>query len=310
MTKAVRRVLHATDLSSAARPAWEHAQQLGRLFGAEVLLLHVVPVTPVPLTAYLPWKLVEELREAEEGKARVQLDTLLDGPRDPRLKTRVRIEPGTPTSRILEVAREEDADLIVMGTHGHSGLGRVLLGSVADRVVRLAPCPVVTVPAGVDPPLGPARIARICYATDFSPSAQAAWPWAFALAEAAGADVDLVHVTALPVPDKDLPPDALGQMARLLHQQGQAEAERFLQDCPLPPERIQVIIGRGMVSDQILHSARERGADLIVMGTHGWSGVLRWTLGSVAHHVIQATPRPPVLTVGPQSLGSEQRDGA
>jgi nucleotide-binding universal stress UspA family protein len=310
MTRAVRRILHATDLSSASRPAWAHAQQLGRLFDAEILLLHVVSVVPVPLTAYLPGKLVEELRKIEVSKARTQLDTLLEGPRDPRLKTQVRIELGTPTSRILELAREEDADLIVIGTHGHSGLGRVLLGSVADRVVRLAPCPVVTVPAGVDPPLSSARITRICYATDFSPSAQAAWPWVFALAEAAGADVDLVHVTPLPVPDKDLAPDALGQMARLLHEQGQAEAERFLRDCPLPRERIRVIIGRGMVSDQILSSARDRGADLIVMGTHGWSGLIRWTLGSVSHHVIQATPRPPVLTVGPQRLVPEPRDVA
>jgi nucleotide-binding universal stress UspA family protein len=308
VTKAVRRVLHATDLSTASRPAWEYAQELGRLFGAEVLVLHVVPVTPVPFTAYLPWKLVEELREVEERKARAQLDTLLEGPRDPRVKIRVHIERGAPSSQILEVAREENTDLIVMGTHGHSGLGRVLLGSVADRVVRLAPCPVVTVPAAMEPPPSRARIARICFATDFSPSAQAAWPWALSLAEAAGTDVDLVHVTMLPVSDRDLSPDALGRMAELLHEQGQAEAERFLRNGSLPRERVQVIIRRGVVSDQILHAARDRGADLIVMGTQGWSGLLRWTLGSVAHHVIQAAPRPAVLTVGPQSMGPEQRD--
>ena len=310
MTTTIRRVLYATDLSNAARPAWEHAQQLGRLFGAEVLLLHVVPVASVPLTAYIPWNLVQEVRAAGERKAREQLDALLDGSSDPRVKARVRIEQGTPTSRIVDVAREEDADLIVMGTHGHSGLGRVLLGSVADRVVRLAPCPVVTVPAGTAASPSSARLARICYATDFSPSARAAWPWALALAEAARAELDLVHVTPLPVPDEDISADALGRMARLLHEQGQAEAERFLQDSPLPPERVQVIIGRGVVSDQILHAARERAVDLIVMGTHGWSGLLRWTLGSVAHHVIQAAPRPPVLTVGPQTLGPDKRDVA
>jgi nucleotide-binding universal stress UspA family protein len=110
------------------------------------------------------------------------------------------------------------------------------------------------------------------------------------------------------VPDADLSLDALGDMARLLHQEGQAKAERFLRDCPLPRERVNVVIGRGVVSDQILHFAKARGAELIVMGTHGWSGLLRWMLGSVAHHVIQAGPRPPVLTVGPQSLGSEERD--
>jgi nucleotide-binding universal stress UspA family protein len=65
-----------------------------------------------------------------------------------------------------------------------------------------------------------------------------------------------------------------------------------------------------MVSDQVLHFAKARGADLIVMGTHGWSGLLRWMLGSVAHHVIQAGPRPPVLTVAPHSLAPENRDVA
>jgi nucleotide-binding universal stress UspA family protein len=307
--KTVRRVLYATDLSAASQPAWEHARQLGTLFGAEVLVLHVLPVAPVPTTVYFPWTLVEQLREAGQRQALERLDALISGSTDPGVKTSVRVEPGSPAARgILEVVREEGADLIVMGTHGHTGLGRVLLGSVADRVVRLAPCPVVTVPAEAAGLPGSARITRVCYASDFSPSARAAWPWALALAEAAGAELDLVHVTALPVPDADLPADAVGQMARLLHEQGQAEAERFLQTCSLPRDRVHVVIGRGVVSDQILHWARARSADLIVMGTHGWSGLLRWTLGSVAHHVTQAARRPPVLTVGPRSLRSEERD--
>jgi nucleotide-binding universal stress UspA family protein len=161
--KTVRRLLCATDLSAASRPAWEQAQQLGTLFGAEVLLLHVLPAAAVPTTVYFPWTLVEELREAGERQARERPDALLSGSSDSGVKTRVRVESGMPVARmILEVAREEEADLIVMGTHGHTGLGRVLLGSVADRVVRLAPCPVVTVPAEAEGLPGPGRIARVC----------------------------------------------------------------------------------------------------------------------------------------------------
>jgi nucleotide-binding universal stress UspA family protein len=304
----VRRLLCATDFSAASRPAWEHARRLGRLFGAEVLLLHVLPPAPIPTTGPLPWTVVEELRAAGTRQAQEHLGTLLGSARGFSVKARVRLEAGSPAPRIVEVAREETADVIVMGTHGRTGLGRVLLGSVADRVVRLAPCPVVTVPAEGGVPPGQARITRICYGTDFSPSARAAWPWALALAEAAGAELDLVHATPLPVPHADLSADTLGRMTRLLHEQGQGEAERFLLDCPLPRERVHVVIARGMASDQILHWARARGADLIVMGTHGWSGLLRWMLGSVAHHVIQAAPRPPVLTVGPGSLGEESGD--
>jgi nucleotide-binding universal stress UspA family protein len=107
--KTVRRLLCATDLSAASRPAWEHAQHLGRLFGAEVLLLHVLPVAPVPTTPDLPWGLIDELRQIGERQAREGLDALLDGSRDSGVKTRARLELGTPTARILEVAREEAA---------------------------------------------------------------------------------------------------------------------------------------------------------------------------------------------------------
>jgi hypothetical protein len=108
--KTVRRLLCATDLSAASRPAWEHAQHLGRLFGAEVLLLHVLPVAPVPRIPELPWNLIDELRQIGERQAREGLDALLDGSRDSGVKTRVRVELGTPTARILEVARDPRPD--------------------------------------------------------------------------------------------------------------------------------------------------------------------------------------------------------
>jgi nucleotide-binding universal stress UspA family protein len=310
VTPAVRQVLYATDLSPASRPAWERAQQLGRLFDAEVLALHVVSPVTVPLTNPLPGSVVEELVRVAEHQARQGLQRLLSGARGSGVKARIRLDPGPAAPRILEVARETKADLVVMGTHSRTGLGRVLLGSVADRVVRQAPCPVVTVPPQTGAPPGPARLARICYATDFSPSARAAWPWAVALAEAAHAALDLIHVTALPVPDAGSPPEAIGHMAQLIHDAGYAEAERFLREGALPRERVDIVIGRGLVDDQILQCAQSRNADLIVMGTHGWSGLVRWMLGSVAHHVVQALPRPAVLTVGPRSLEREPSHAA
>jgi nucleotide-binding universal stress UspA family protein len=305
VTPTVRQVLYATDLSPASRPAWERAQQLGTLFDAEVLVLHVLSPVTVPLTNPLPGSVVEELVQVAEVHARQELETLLGGTRRAGVKARMRLDPGRAAPRILEIARETGADLVVMGTHSRTGLGRVLLGSVADRVVRQAPCPVVTVPPQTGAPPGSARLARICYATDFSPSARAAWPWAVALAEAAHAMLDLVHVTALPVPDAGSPPEATEHMAQLIHDAGYAEADRFLREGPLPRERVEVVIRRGLVDEQILECARSRNADLIVMGTHGSSGLVRWMLGSVAHHVVQALPRPAVLTVGPRSLERE-----
>ncbi|MBI2460362.1 MAG: universal stress protein [Candidatus Rokubacteria bacterium] len=298
----IQRILHPTDLSPASAPAWGYARLLGRLFKAEVLLLHVVPPIPVPGEGYFPPNLYEEMQRAGHQEAHEGLERLVAGAGDPTLRTAVHIGEGAVAPRILAVAAAEAADLIVMGTRGRGGLGRLLLGSVADAVVRLAPCPVLTVRARPEAPEAvPSRLTRICYATDFSATARAAWPWAVALAEASGAEIDLVHVVFTPVPDRHLSAEMLATMARRLREAGRAQAEGLLRGSPLPPERVQIHIGSGVVGDQIVHRAQSRSADLIVMGTHGWSGLLRWMLGSVAHEVIQTAPCP-VLTIGPERL--------
>jgi nucleotide-binding universal stress UspA family protein len=219
------------------------------------------------------------------------------------LKVRIRLEEGPPASRILEVASQEAADLLVVGTHSRTGVQRAMLGSVADRMVRQATCPVLTVRPR--PESAPRReIRRICYATDFSPTARAAWPWVVAIASAAGAEVDLVHVPFEPVTDRHMPVEAIGRMAQLLREQGQIEVERFLERSTLPRERIHVHLSPGVPGEQIVHRAQERAADLIIMGTHGWSGIVRWMLGSVAHYVIQTAPCP-VLTIAPAGAAHE-----
>jgi nucleotide-binding universal stress UspA family protein len=305
----IHRILYATDLSSTSDAAWDEARRLGRLLNAEILLLHVVsPPLVFPVEGYFPPELYEDLlrnvrRDAEKG-----FDRLLGSVAGSGLKVRIRLEEGAPASRILEVATQEAADLLVVGTHSRTGLPRVVLGSIADRMVRQATCPVLTVRS--TPGGGPrGEIRRICYATDFSPTARAAWPWVVAIATAAGAEVDLVHVTFEPIPDRHLPAEATGRMAQFLRDQGRAEAERFLERAALPRERVQVRLSQGVPGEQIVRRAQDGNADLVVMGTHGWSGIVRWMLGSVAHYVIQTAPCP-VLTIAPASLSGQARPGA
>jgi len=304
----IHRILLATDLSPASEPAWQEAQRLGQLCGAQIVLVHVVaPLFSAPPDYYMPG-VAREIAGAAHRGAQDGIDRLLAGVTGPPVKVRSRLEEGPPAPRILDVAREESADVIVVGTHGRSGLGRIALGSVADRVLRQATCPVVTVRADLRrEPRGTIR--RICYATDFSPTARAAWHWVVTLAHAAAAEVDLVHVALGPLPDRHLAAEVIGEMARSLDDQARAEAERFLQGSQVPRERIHVHIANGIEADQIVHRARERDADLIVMGTHGWSGVVRWMLGSVAQRVIQTAPCP-VLTVGPASQHKEDQDAS
>ena len=297
----VNRVLYATDLSGVSEPAWQETQRLGRLFGAEVLILHVMAPPILPTEGFLPPQMYQDVVDGVRREAAGALDRLLASVPGSGLKLRIRLEDGPPAQRILEIAAQEAADLLVIGTHGRTGLERLVLGSVADRMVRQASCPVLT----VRPTLGAPRseIRRICYATDFSPTARAAWGWVVAIARAAGAEVDLVHVTFEPVPDRHLPAEAVGRMAQLLREQGQIEVDRFLERCGFPRERIHVHLAHGAPAEQIVRRAQEHATDLLVMGTHGWSGVVRWMLGSVAHHVIQTAPCP-VLTVAPAGSGS------
>ena len=298
----IHRILYATDFSSISEPAWDSAKQFARLFGAEVVLLHVVPPLPVlPTKGNLP-ELYDELIQSARREAEAGFDRLLASVAGSGINVRIHLEDGPPAQRILEVAAKEAADLLIVGTHGRTGLSRAIVGSVADRLVRQAPCPVLT----VQPALGevPRReIRRLCYATDFSPTAQAAWPWVVAIARPSGAQVDLVHVTFQPVPDRHLSAEALARMTHMLHEQGRTEAERFLEGSGLPREQIRLCLTHGNPGEQIVHRAYEQADDLIIMGTHGWSAVVRWMLGSVAHHVIQAAPCP-VLTIAPTSLAS------
>ena len=304
----VRRILYATDLSPTSEAAWSEARRLGRLFDAEIVILHAVaPPLVYPEQGYFPPQLYEELVQGARRSAEEGLDRLLASVVGSGLKVRIRLVDGPPAQRLLEVVTEEAADLLVVGTHGRTGLERALLGSVADRLVRQASCPVLTVPPLPGGAPGE-KIRRICFATDLSPSSRAAWPWVVALAKAANAEVDLVHVTFEPVADRHLSPDSISRMAKALEDQGRVEVEQFLQRSELARERIRVHLPRGVAGEQIVHRAREQAADLIVMGTHGWSGVVRWMLGSVANHVIQMAPCP-VLTVTVASITGQARAG-
>ena len=141
----IKRILYATDLSPISEPAWQEARQFGRLFDAEILLVHVVPLVMLPLEGYFPPQMYDELVQGARREAEAAFDRLLGSVVGSGLKIRIRLEDGAPAERILAVANEEQADVVIVGTHGRAGLQRAILGSVADRLVRQAPCPVLTV---------------------------------------------------------------------------------------------------------------------------------------------------------------------
>lgn len=144
---AIRRILVPIDFSSGSLRALEYARELARGLGAELLLLYVFE--PMDFSGYSenflpPPQLTQVLGEhhakARERLARLAEETAASGPR-----ARWLLVDGSPAQRIVETARAEGIDLVVMGTLGRTGVPHLLLGSVAEKVVRLAPCPVLTV---------------------------------------------------------------------------------------------------------------------------------------------------------------------
>lgn len=141
-----RRILVPIDFSESGRVILDYAVDVARDRGAEVLLLHVVGIPMAPIdpscgVAADPRLLLELQAGAEKGLQDLAA-TLRPG--DP-VKVRTKVVTGAPSREIVREAREEGADLVVIGTHGRTGLRHVFLGSVAENVVRLCPCPVLTV---------------------------------------------------------------------------------------------------------------------------------------------------------------------
>jgi nucleotide-binding universal stress UspA family protein len=135
----IHTILHPTDFSDRSRHALHLACALARDHGARLVVLHVEPIHYLGLSeGAIPPDPGVILAQAKEQLERLEIP-------DPNLRSERHFAEGDPAKEILRAAREVASDLIIMGTHGRTGLSRLLMGSVAEQVVRRAPCPVLTV---------------------------------------------------------------------------------------------------------------------------------------------------------------------
>lgn len=142
----IRRILHPSDFSRASRAAFAHALDMAKSNRAELVVVHVLPpVMFLPPEGYISPKLYQDLEASNLAGARKQMDGLLASAKKAGVKAVSVILDGIPADQIARAARSRRADLIVIGTHGRTGVARLFLGSVASRVIALAPCPVLTV---------------------------------------------------------------------------------------------------------------------------------------------------------------------
>jgi nucleotide-binding universal stress UspA family protein len=142
----IRRIVHPSDFSRASGAAFTRAVDMAKANRAELLVVHVLtPVMPMVGDGYVSPKVYEEIEATSRAHAQAQLDRLLSKAKKAGVRVKGLLMEGVPHEQITRVARSRRADLVVIGTHGRTGLAKFFLGSVAGRVVSTAPCPVLTV---------------------------------------------------------------------------------------------------------------------------------------------------------------------
>lgn len=261
----LRRILFPTDYAPCADRAFEHAAFLAEAHGADLHVLHVTPVTGTDPRPPRTYDLPDRIRLLDVSRPAVSVPD--------------------------EIARyARDVDWIVMGTHGRRGLARIAVGSTTEQVLRHADCPVLAV--GLDAQRAtPSQVERILVPVDFSDSSAPALAVADELAVLYGARVDALHAVSIP----DLPdiyglglhfsatyPDVVSRTEQALHS---------LVRQHVAPERVGDVLARvGPPGLTILEHAERLGTGLLVMPTHGRTGLERLALGSVAEQVLRRAP--------------------
>ncbi|MBI3328735.1 MAG: universal stress protein [Nitrospinae bacterium] len=140
----IHHMLAPTDFSAYSMQAIDYAFALAQKFGAKLSLLHVIEMPAYPVDGYVPPIQATTLLEDLDRNARIELANILSKAEGTNVEVARHVVLGKPYREIVHIAAKENVDLIVMATHGRTGLSHLVMGSVAERVVRLAPCPVLT----------------------------------------------------------------------------------------------------------------------------------------------------------------------
>lgn len=291
----VKHVLCPIDFSDASRHALGHAVLIAGWFRSHVTVMHVrhpvFLVEPPILFADLADSSLGTLEDVE-----ARLHSWLEPVRAAGIACGVlAVDGNNPAARIVEAVAQVGADLVVMGTHGRRGFERLLLGSVTERVVRTAPCPVVTVP----PPAVTAStlpFRRVMCAVDFSDPSLNALRFARSMAQESNSTLTIVHVLEWP-PESE----ALAMFDMTAYRDAvRTDAEERLTKLAQDPEfgsrqpTIRLVIGKP--HEQILAVAVEDQADIVVIGVHGRTPVDLMLFGSTTNQVIRRATCP-VLTL-------------
>lgn len=298
-----KKILVPLDGSELAEVALPYAEGVAGRLKAELVMLMVCPETdPV----YAAFGDDAKLRQAGAGR---YLHRLANDFKEQNIEVRLEVRLGPSASTIVDMAEEEGFGLIIMATHGRSGLGRWVLGSTADKVLRAATRPVLLIRAKGEQPEVRAQgiFNRILVPLDGSPEGESILPHVEALAMEFKSELILFRVVPfetyiMPVGTEGAY-DLTGSAQALM--QAQLEDSRdYLEGVKerLSEKGFHVIIDAfiGQAAEEIINKAESHDAGLVAMCTHGRSGVERWVHGSVATKVLHGGSTPLLLVRAPE----------
>jgi nucleotide-binding universal stress UspA family protein len=298
----IGRILCPTDFSDVSAHAVAHASAIAGWSGASIAALHVAAPGLVVPAEFQGVALPDRSAADEAARQRLRA-AVADAFREATgagVEVDVFIDSGSPVPRILEHAARLPADLIVMGTHGTGGFAHLLLGSVTEKVLRRAACPVLTVPPRAQ---ATSRLPfqRVLCAVDFSETSHRALDLAASLARQSQAGLTVLHVLEWPWDEPPPPsfeelPHAQAAMLAEFRRYREAQALGWLEG--LEPEAVAVRrrVGHGKAYAEILRVTAEEQADLIVLGVGSRSAVDLAVFGSTASQIVRRAAAP-VLTV-------------
>jgi nucleotide-binding universal stress UspA family protein len=282
---AVKNILFATDFSVASDAARPIAIQIARRYGAKVYGVHVNRFDDYTAAASNAWVGMAEAAEKQTKEDTRRLNEQLQS-----IEHEVVVTEGNIWEVVSKLIREKEIDLVVLGTRGRTGLGKTILGSVAEQILRQSTCPVLTVGPHVNPWSDEyGKMREILYATDLAAEFPMAAPYAVSLAQENQAHLVLLHVIEDPkAEDLMHSPKAVDVKERKLQQLVTQQAGLWCEPT--------YIVEQGPAAEKILDVAKRRHTDLIVLGARPARGhATHLNIGTVHKVVSQATC--PVLTI-------------
>jgi len=291
----LRRILCPIDFSEFSVRAYRHGLMLAEHYRASLVALHIVEVWQYPSVSFAASaKLLEEYLQDIYAKGKEQLQEFVKNHTHDETKPECIVLQGTASDSIEAFAKEKKTDLIVMGTHGRRGFDHLMLGSVTERVLRRAPCPVLAVckPSRELIDSGEQqdhvhRLNRILFCTDFSENSRRALSYATSLAERYNAELTLLHVMEEILSSTNIEAakaEAIEQLNKLIPPKD------------LQASKVKTTVRVGKAYKQIIGLAVETQADIVIMAVRGRDALDLAVFGSTTYRVLQLGPCP-VLAV-------------